>query len=185
MPLLPLANANAYANWVQANANEEGFVNGIWSSILNTHFQAQIRTLNYSINPEVHLNHGFTDLLVTRNNHVIPPTVKWQIIFEGKAGNGMNYQNTLNQLDGYAQQVQGGGGWCYLIAAKGGTCMFWKWVKNSLWHVQPMGINAAGNVAFLTQQPQIPLPVSQEYDIVNDQAEILTMLNYITANPQV
>lgn len=107
MPLLPLAVPLDYAAWAQANVNEEGFVNGIWSSILNTHFQAQIRTLNYSINPEVHLNHGFTDLLVTSNNHVIPPTVKWQIIFEGKAGNGGNYQKTIEQLEGYAKEVQG------------------------------------------------------------------------------
>ena len=154
-------------------------------SILNTHFQAQIQSLNYSINPEVHLNHGFTDLLVTRNNHLAnPPNVKWQIIFEGKAGNGMNFQNTLIQLNGYAQQVWGQGGWCYLIAARGGDCMFWRYQRNSLWHIQPMGTNAAGNVAFLTQQPQIPLPLSQPYDIVNDQAIILTMLTYIRNNPQ-
>ena len=32
MPLLPLANQIDYAAWVQANENEEGFVNGIWNS---------------------------------------------------------------------------------------------------------------------------------------------------------
>ena len=151
-------------------------------SILNTHFQAQIQSLDYSINPEAHLNHGFTDLLVTRNNHLAnPPDVKWQIIFEGKAGNGDNYLSTLNQLNDYAKQVFGQGGWCYLIAARGRTCMFWRYQKNTQWNIQPMSVNGA-NVAF-TQAQQIPwLPLSHQYDIVDDQAEVLIMLTYITNN---
>lgn len=61
--------------------------------------------------------------------------------------------------------------------------MFWRYQKNTLWHVQPMRINA-GNVVINTLAPQIVLPLSQECDIVNDQAAIIILLNYITVNPQ-
>ena len=152
--------------------------------ILNTHFQAEISTLQYSINPEVHLASGFTDLLVTLNDFN-PPSVYWQIIFEGKAGNGMNYANTLNQLDGYAQEVYGQRGWCYLIAARGRTCMFWRYQKWHMCPIQPMGVDPNGNVAFITQARQIPLPLSEEYDLINDQNIIATLLQYITNNPHV
>ncbi|KAG6810337.1 hypothetical protein H0H92_012371 [Tricholoma furcatifolium] len=183
--LLPYADQENYAALVEAQENEEGFVNGIWFSILSQCFEAQIGRLEYSVNPEVaHVGVGNSDLLVTRNDfQQATPTITWQIMLEGKAGDSTDlFTDALDQLLKYVVTIEPNH-FCYLIAARGGHCMFWKYqVGNDPMldgEYKPMSVNVGGQVVWA--HPNFPL--SEEYSIVNDQNQISVLLDYIKNHP--
>ncbi|KAG6809513.1 hypothetical protein H0H92_015974 [Tricholoma furcatifolium] len=186
--LLPQANNAEFKALVDAAAGMEPAVNGLWMSIMNVYFAEKLKTLQYTLNPELRTKYkkgGISDLALVKHsydNEAKQATAAWQIIIEGKreGGDSDNFEKTLEQLVGYANGVlKTNGQWCYLIAAKGEHCMFWKYIRGSLYAVQPMKVENRvvtinGNIA-----TQIMLTLSTPYSLKSDQESIMIMLQHI------
>ncbi|KAG6810705.1 hypothetical protein H0H92_010668 [Tricholoma furcatifolium] len=196
--LLPNTLKADYDKWALASRTLEPFVNGLWLSIVRHHFELGLQSLKYTINPELRLRRGnFSDLLMVKNffdtndDGELVATNKWQIIIEGKRVHANNtFRGTIAQLATYATQIEGANGWCYLIAAIGDRCMFWRFQKWHMCRIQPMYVQVntstgARTVRFNEEAPQIPAPESTAYTITNDedQQNIIKLLTWIKDHP--
>jgi len=175
-PLLPNCNWQWYNAWVTHNANEEGFVNGLWNAILASRYDTS--TLQYAINPEAYNQPGRMDLLVTRNilqNQT--PIGVWQIIYEGKSGLSQdNFPQILLQLLGYAAHLVPGR-FVYLIGGRGDQAMFWRYTNNGGGAVVTEGISLNnGNVIFVNAGN------ATQYDMILNQDPIDLILTYFVNN---
>ncbi|KAG6810335.1 hypothetical protein H0H92_012369 [Tricholoma furcatifolium] len=183
------ATQERFETLAKAQENEEGFVNGLWFSILSKCFGEKIRSLEYCVNPEVahegigpRGGDGHSDLLVTKNDFK-KGKITWQVIVEGKAGDSEDtFQDALTQLQNYAGTIDPGH-FCYLIVAKGRTCMFWKYLLGDhpapISKLKPMSVDAYGKVGW----GHFEAPLSEMYSIVDNQEEIAVLLDHILQNP--
>ncbi|KAG6810336.1 hypothetical protein H0H92_012370 [Tricholoma furcatifolium] len=167
----------------------EPFVNGLWFSIMHHFLNNHLQQLTYTINPEPRLPHkDFSDLLVVKNffdtnsNGKLEVTRRWQIIIEGKREHKNNtFENTLDQLVGYAEQL-GANQFCYLIAAIGHKCMFWRFDKaKTIARLAPMyvlfdEVGKRGEVCFYDESQPFSRRNGVIYDITETQGQMAIRL---------
>ncbi|KAG6827825.1 hypothetical protein H0H92_010341 [Tricholoma furcatifolium] len=194
--ILPGVLRSDFEQWVTNAAPFEPSVNGLWFTIIQQHFDAELRSLKYSLNPELKVKSaekagtkgGISDLVLVKNvfrSQTGAVTVKgiWQIIIEGKKKKGDNFENTLKQLVNYARgKVDGHKGWCYLVAAIGDECKFWRYEKWDLYPVQPMDVQN-DEVYINDKIAQVPFYPQKmlAYNLKNtqDQKDIVKILEYM------
>ncbi|KAG6827823.1 hypothetical protein H0H92_010339 [Tricholoma furcatifolium] len=191
--LLPRSANVDFKAWVKNVADFEPLVNSLWLSIIHQHFGDEIKSLDYSAHPELRAKrgNGFCDLALVRNGFPggSNVTVDWQIIVEGKRTSGSNWNNTLAQLIGYANdQLSTQHGWCYLIAAIGEECRFWiyeRWNINPVYHMK-VEFNAQTQRKEVQIRQNPPEGTGHTYVFhlpdMEDQKDIVFMLEYIKAN---
>ncbi|KAG6811035.1 hypothetical protein H0H92_009266 [Tricholoma furcatifolium] len=129
---------------------------------------------------------GGCDLLIFEN-HLDNKAATWHIILKAEtAGGPESYDEILQKLEGSVRDATvHSAGWTYLIAAKGATCMAWRY-RSDVSKVQPMQVlDGSVNIDTLSVRGDTTRPLSKEYAISNpvDQREIVTLLDYIRDNP--
>jgi hypothetical protein len=98
------------------------------------------------------------------------------VIFEGKRRNGENYERIYSQLVDYANASEGR--FVYLIAARGGTCHFWRFTKSeSSDEAEKMLVDRHGIVNFAYRAGL------HEYDIVTQQPQIAAAMDRSASAP--
>ncbi|KAG6819718.1 hypothetical protein H0H93_009334 [Arthromyces matolae] len=203
-PLLPDMTQSNFVKLVENSFTSEGYINGVWGSILNYRFKDEIRNGSKLLSPEVDIKEkgskkpkkgGFTDYVLESNTYSQSDQNtndqilerRLVIVFEGKRAKPNqhtgNWKKALEQAFNYAKTKLIKGQICVIIVAIGTQVKFWNFHSYDKLYAYVEGLYIEGDDIWAEgesmDQTPFERPQGPPLSLITDADKVKKMLDAI------